>query len=327
VSTPAKPSSGSSRNHGIAAVLGFVWPGVGYLYAGRGAQGLLLLLLFPAAELSIYLLAVLIPVAVVCVAVPAMLTLALHLLCARGAARAASAFPAERPIPVFSRWFSCLTAVMLGAVLNLFLVHGYRTTFVQAFKIPTGGMEPTIPIGDHLLATKWAYGWRDPVFGHLISDAKQPKRGDLIVFRFPEDRSRVFIKRCIGLPGETVEVRDRAVLVDGKALAEPYVQFLEPRLPSTGRDLGRPDLRGSWGPQTVPAGGYFVLGDNRDNSRDSRFWGFVPEEDLLGRATVVYWSYDARREDFQETGLLQWAVHSLSAFGRTRWERIGLRLE
>jgi hypothetical protein len=183
----------------VAAVLGFVWPGVGYLYAGRGFHGLLLLLLFPAAELSVYLLAVLVPVAVVCVVIPAVLSLALRLVFARGAAYAASGFPADRARPVFSRWYSCLTAVVLAAGPNLAWAHGYSTTFAQAFKIPAGGMEPTLLIGDHLFVAKWTYGWRDPVFGRLISEPRQPKRGELLVLRFPEDRSRVFIKRCIGL--------------------------------------------------------------------------------------------------------------------------------
>jgi signal peptidase I len=307
--------------------LGFVWPGVGYLYAGRGFHGLLLLLLFPAAELSVYLLAVLVPVAVVCVVIPAVLSLALRLVFARGAAYAASGFPADRARPVFSRWYSCLTAVVLAAGPNLAWAHGYSTTFAQAFKIPAGGMEPTLLIGDHLFVAKWTYGWRDPVFGRLISEPRQPKRGELLVLRFPEDRSRVFIKRCIGLPGETVEIRGRTVLIGSKPLDEPYVKFLEASYASGEPDLRQDDPRGNWGPQTVPPDMYFVLGDNRDNSRDSRFWGFVPQEDLLGRAAVVYWSYDATREEHRRTKLSEWVRDTLSSFGRTRWERIGRRLK
>jgi signal peptidase I len=142
-----------------------------------------------------------------------------------------------------------------------------------------------------------------------------------------EDRSRAFIKRCIGLPGETVEARGRTVLIGGEPLDEPYVQFLLPPRASTGLDSGRLEPRGNWGPQVVPVAQYFVLGDNRDNSRDSRFWGFVPQEDLLGRATVVYWSYEATREDYVRTDSSQWVKDILSALGRTRWERIGLLLE
>ena len=209
-------------------MLGFLWPGIGYLYAGRGLHGLVLLLLFPVAELSMYLVAVLIPVPVVCVAIPAVLKLALRLGFARGAARAASEFPPDRPLPFFSRWYACLSALVLTAGLSLLWAHGYRTTFVQAFKIPTGAMEPTMLIGDRLLVVKWTYGWREPLFGHVISGARQPTRGELIVFRFPEDRSRAFIMRCIGLPGETVEIRGGTVFIEGKPLHERYVRFLRP---------------------------------------------------------------------------------------------------
>jgi signal peptidase I len=326
LSAPVGNAIASRRNSTIAAVLGFLWPGVGYLYAGRGLLGLLLLLMFPPAELCVYLLAALVPVPVLCVAIPAVLTLALHVVLSRGAARAASEFPADKPLPLFSRWYSCLTAVVLTAGLSLLWVSGYRTTFVQAFKIPTGAMEPTILIGDRLLVVKWAYGWREPLFGHVISEGRQPKRGEIVVFRFPEDRSRAFLKRCIGLPGETVEVRGRTVLIDGSPLREPYVRFLKPY----GSAVPDPDLfdnRDNWGPERVPVGQYFVLGDNRDNSRDSRFWGFLPQEDLLGRAALVYWSDEATREERHRSGSSQSVKEGLSPFSRVRWDRVGRLLE
>jgi signal peptidase I len=117
------------------------------------------------------------------------------------------------------------------------------------------------------------------------------------------------------------------VLIGSKPLDEPYVKFLEASYASGEPDLRQDDPRGNWGPQTVPPDMYFVLGDNRDNSRDSRFWGFVPQEDLLGRAAVVYWSYDATREEHRRTKLSEWVRDTLSSFGRTRWERIGRRLK
>jgi signal peptidase I len=306
--------------------LGFVWPAVGYLYAGRGLHGLLLLAFLPIAQLGILLLAVLLPVAVLCVVIPAVLSLALHVGLAWGAAHAASTFPADRARPVFSRWYSCLAAVVLAAGASIFWTHGYRTTFAQAFRIPTGGMEPTLLNGDRLIVAKWTHGWRDPVFGQLVSKPRKPTRGELLVFRFPEDRSRAFIKRCIGLPGETVEVRGRTVLIDGKPLDEPYVQFLErPSMASVKPDFLLEDPLGDWGPQSVPQGMYFVLGDNRDNSRDSRFWGFVPQEDLLGRAAVITWSYETPREELlRAESEDEWSLPSIA---RVRWERFGRRLK
>src|SRR5262245_39443636 len=183
-------------------------------------------------------------------------------------------------------------------------------------------METNLLIGDHLLVNKVVYSpSRMPLEGVLLP--KKPiQRGHVIVFKFPEDPTRDFIKRVIGLPGETVEIRNTAVYINGTRLDEPYVHFLEPpgdwelaevHPGSDGRD--------NWGPQTVPAGQLFVMGDNRDNSRDSRFWGFLPEDQVKGRALIVYWSYEASREEYHRTGVLNWIRDTLAAFGKTRWDR------
>jgi signal peptidase I len=298
----------SRRRPWLAALLSFVWPGLGHLYAGRGRLALLLFLLFVPAELAILTLTALVPAPVANIAIPALLVLALLALVAHGAARAARGNGAAWPFPVLSRWYSCMAAVALIAGLNLLWVRAYRTTFIEAYKLPTGSMEPTILRGDRLLAVKWAYGWREPVFGRVIVGARQPKRGELTVFRYPEDRSRAFVKRCVGLPGETVEIRHKKVFVNGKPLDEPYAQFLvQPPRPGD-PEYGVWNDWDNWGPRIVPTDSYFVLGDNRDNSRDSRFWGFVKQDDLLGRAMVLYWSWDATS-------------------GSVRLERIGRRLE
>ena len=127
----------------------------------------------------------------------------------------------------------------------------------------------------------------------------------------------------IGLPGETIEIRNKQVFVDGKPLDEPYVHFIEAPLRPDDPEYsqGGDNLRESWGPQTVPAGQLLVLGDNRDNSRDSRFWGFLPIDQVKGRALIVYWSYEATREEYHRTGIVEWFRDTLSAFGRTRWKR------
>jgi signal peptidase I len=197
---------------------------------------------------------------------------------------------------------------LVGVVVNPAWAHLVRTTFAQAFVLPTGSMETTILRGEHCLAVKWVYGWRLPVLQGVVFGARPPRRGDLAVFPFPEDPSRSFLKRVVGLPGEIVEVREKVVFVDGKALKEPYARFMEPG------SFARPDaeldvrVRDNWGPMKLPEEMYFVLGDNRDNSRDSRHWGFVREGDFLGRARVVYWSWDRDA-------------------ARVRWERLGHRLE
>lgn len=212
-----------------------------------------------------------------------------------------------------------LESVVVAVILALFI----RTFIVQAFKIPTGSMETNLLIGDHLLVNKEIYS---PSLGHfedLILAKKPIQRGDVIVFKFPEEPTRDFIKRVIGLPGEIVEIRDKTVFIDGKKLDEPYAHFLEPPLPRDDPEYGLQGeaIRDNWGPQTVPPDRLFVMGDNRDNSRDSRFWGFLPRDQVKGRALLVYWSYEASKEEYQETGFVEWLKDTASAFGRTRWHR------
>jgi signal peptidase I len=227
--------------------------------------------------------------------------------------------PAERPHFKKSVAREYLESVVVAVILALFI----RTFVVQAFKIPTGSMETNLLIGDHLLVNKEVYS---PSLGAWESAilAKRPiRRRDVVVFKFPEDPARDFIKRVIGLPGETIEIRDKTVFVDGKPLDEPYAHFLESPLRRDDPEysLRIESTRGTWGPQTVPAGQLFVLGDNRDNSRDSRFWGFLPMDQVKGRALLVYWSYEASREEYRRTGVVDWIRDTLSAFGKTRWSR------
>ena len=229
----------------------------------------------------------------------------------------------SRPVPdpppfkksVFREY---LESIVVAVILALFI----RTFAVQAFKIPTGSMEPNLLIGDHLLVNKLVYSGsfgplEDTLFG------KRPiERGHVVVFKFPEDPTRDFIKRVIGLPGETVEIRGRQVTVNGRTLDEPYAHFELPERPDEESALlGGDSIREKWGPQVVPEGQLLVLGDNRDNSRDSRYWGFLPEDQVKGRALLVYWSYEATREEYHRTGVVEWVRDTLSAFGRTRWKR------
>lgn len=212
-----------------------------------------------------------------------------------------------------------LESIVVAVILALFI----RTFAVQAFKIPTGSMETNLLIGDHLLVNKLVYSPSSGPLESALLGKKEIQRGHVVVFKFPEDPARDFIKRVVGLPGETVEIRDKTVYVDGKPLVEPYARFLEAPLRRDDPEYalrGEP-IRDNWGPQVVPPGDLFVLGDNRDNSRDSRFWGFLPLNQVKGRALLVYWSYEATREEYHRTGYIEWLRDTVSAFGRTRWER------
>jgi signal peptidase I len=212
-----------------------------------------------------------------------------------------------------------LESIVVAVILALFI----RTFAVQAFKIPTGSMETNLLIGDHLLVNKLVYSPSGGPLEDRLLGKRPVERGHVVVFKFPEDPTRDFIKRVIGLPGETVEIRDKTVYIDGRPLEEPYARFLEPPGRSGEAEYGLrgEGIRDNWGPRLVPEGHLFVLGDNRDNSRDSRFWGFLPRDQVKGRALLVYWSYEATREEYQRTGLTQWLRDTLSAFARTRWRR------
>ena len=212
-----------------------------------------------------------------------------------------------------------LESICIAVVLALFV----RTFVVQAFKIPTGSMETNLLIGDHLLVNKVIYSPSAIPFEDRLLAKKPVQRGHVVVFKFPEDPSRDFIKRVIGLPGEKVEIRDKTVYINGQPLVEPYAHFLEPPLHRDDPEYGlrSEGLRDNWGPQVVPAGHLFVLGDNRDNSRDSRFWGFLPRDQVKGRALLVYWSYEASREEYHQTNPVLWLRDTLLAFRKTRWNR------
>jgi signal peptidase I len=211
-------------------------------------------------------------------------------------------------------------SIVIAVILALFI----RTFIVQAFKIPTGSMEENLLIGDHLLVNKFVFGPTESSLERALLPVTNVKRGDVVVFKYPEEPDRDFIKRVIGLPGETIQIREKKVSVDGKPLEEHYTHFLQPAASASElHEVTSSDVRERYGPVTVPPNQYFVMGDNRDNSQDSRYWGFLPRDYIKGRALVIYWSYDADREEYQDgdtlRGLGSVALHF---FTRTRWSRM-----
>lgn len=210
-------------------------------------------------------------------------------------------------------------AILYAVILALFI----RTWIFQAFKIPTGSMEPNLLIGDHLLVNKFVYAPTATAFERALLPVGEVARGDILVFKFPEEPERDFIKRVVGLPGERLELRDGVVWVDGNRLDESYLidRGLTP-LPGA----IALDRRGNYGPVVIPGGHYFMMGDNRGNSQDSRWWGALPHENLKGRATVIYWSFDGAPELMTETGLGATLRRLFSVFtsffSGTRWDRM-----
>jgi signal peptidase I len=186
-------------------------------------------------------------------------------------------------------------AILMALVLALFI----RTFIVQAFKIPSGSMIPTLEIGDHILVNKLAYGLRIPFLERYLVQYGDPQRNDVVVFIYPEDRSKDFIKRVIAVAGDTVELRDKKVFINGKQVEDSHGHFMgyDPQAGGVGSG-------DDYGPKTVPQNHIFVMGDNRDRSYDSRFWGFVDLNEVRGKAFLIYWSWD---------GTDRWV----------RWERLG----
>jgi len=179
-------------------------------------------------------------------------------------------------------------AVLIALIFAVFA----RTWVVQAFKIPTGSMEDNLLVGDHILVNKFIYGparygWED-----LLLPSRPLRHGDVVVFKYPDDPRRDFIKRCLGLPGDEVEIVDKALRLDGEPVAESgYVHFADPvTYPESPAVDEYYRIRDQFGPYEVPEDGYFCLGDNRDHSQDSRYWGPVPRGHLKGRALLIYWS-------------------------------------
>lgn len=194
-------------------------------------------------------------------------------------------------------------AIVIAVLLALFI----RSFVVQAFKIPSGSMLSTLQIGDHLLVNKFIYGVKLPVTGTVIIPWKDPKRDDIVVFKYPKDRATDYIKRVVGVAGDTIEIRNKQLYINGKAIENPRIQFTDTNIKKASAGP-----RDNMGPVKVPEASIFVMGDNRDNSYDSRFWGFVPLQDVLGKAFILYWSWD-----------LQKPLMSLDRFTSIRWGRIG----
>jgi signal peptidase I len=200
-------------------------------------------------------------------------------------------------------------SIVITAIIALF-----ATTFVvQAFKIPTGSMESNLLIGDHLLVNKFVYGQHPSWLSGILPYAN-PKRGDVIVFKYPNSPEVAYVKRLIGMPGDTVEMQGHTVFINGQALKENYTQYISPDSIYEHFPLAR-----------VPEDGYFAMGDNRDNSQDSRFWGSVPKDNMIGRALVIYWSYETPRDEYMQTTvpdrIRQVADVLVNFVTKTRWRR------
>ena len=258
-------------------------------------------------------------------------------LAAPGPAPAPPAAPASAPdaprrriVTDFgSDLISSLQSLVGTVVIAIFVI----TFIVQAFQIPSESMENTLLVGDYLLVNKLCYGGPGP--GDHVMPYQKIKRGDVIVFHYPVDPQQHFVKRVIGLPGDRLRMLNKTVFINGKPLTEPYVRFLEPpnnlfrdNFPRT--DIPAYGLEGKWwlemrklvedGQLIIPEGQYFVMGDNRDDSQDSRYWGFVPRENIIGQPLLIYWSVK-NSDDPPASKPYRFAYALTHIFQNTRWNR------
>lgn len=225
----------------------------------------------------------------------------------------------ESPSVIRTIW-DWTRSIALAFVLFLIV----RALVVEAFKIPTGSMEGTLLVGDFLLVNKAVYGAEIPGTGMHLPAFAEPRRGDVVVFNPPHEPTKNYVKRLVGEPGDTLEMRDKRLFVNGRPAEEPYTQFVDPSGDAMHADMREWQVdhvlaaggtyapsRDTWGPLIVPDSSYFVLGDNRDNSEDSRYWGFVARDQIRGRPWFVYYSFNPTATD-----RAPW-------LRAVRWDRIG----
>ena len=191
----------------------------------------------------------------------------------------------EKPVTFLAKVKDTVESLIIALIIALFI----RAFFIQAFKIPSSSMVPTLLVGDHLLVNKFIYGTHIPFTDKVILRIEHPKRGDILVFKCPIDTDKYYIKRVIGEPGDTVEIKNKIIYINGKKIKDPWGRHYDPTIYP--REM---NPRDNFGPYKVPANSYFVMGDNRDSSFDSRFWGPVAYKYIRGKPIIIYFSWDSK---------------------------------
>jgi signal peptidase I len=254
-------------------------PGLGHVYNGEPGRGLLAYLLQPV----VFALGNVIFLSTF----PGLVAVLLLVLVLYLGVTVSAALRAQHLGEIQLRWYNRAAVYLIlffgvttltGSILRRIVMPALP---YRAYAIPAGSMEPTLQIGDHVIVDTWTYR------------KQPPQRGDVTVFRFPPDPARDFVKRCMAVPGDVVAIHDKQLSINGKPVAEAYARHDDPKV--LGRDSGPMGARDQFGPETVPPQSYFCLGDNRDNSNDSRFWGYVRDDLLKAKALYVYWAKDRSR--------------------------------
>ena len=270
----------------ISLLLSVIAPGLGQIYNGQAKKGIIfyfvgLLILLSYSILGLYFYGLIISL---------LLSIGWYLFINADALVTAIKIK-QIELNDYNRWYLYIIFFLIFSIItfssSVFLVK------IKAYSIPSGAMEPTLLIGDRLIANNSAYGIRNPVTNKVWIPISKPQRGNVVIFMFPQDPTKDYIKRVVGLPGDHIQIIDKKVLVNGKLFETPQAVYTDPTIIPAPRGPGQP-ARDNWGPAEVPADSYFVMGDNRDHSYDSRFWGFVSFDYIRGKALYIYLSRDRK---------------------------------
>jgi signal peptidase I len=279
------------RNPWLAGLFTFLTIGLGHLYTGMAKKGILLFVVGQGTLLAVALPLIYYYPSVPIFLITLLVGFAFFIYCIIDAVRLSKRYRFGYTLKRYNKWYVYLGCWILASFIIQPIVSSSIKVFLfQAYKIPAGSLKPTILIGDHILAKK------------RFAVKQGIKRGDMIIFAYPKDTSKDYIKRVIAMGGETIEIVNKEVFINGHLLEEPYVIHIDPRIMT--KDFLNRD---NFGPVTVPESALFVMGDNRDSSNDSRFWGFVEKSEVKGKAFTIYWSWDS--ENF-----------------KVRWNRIGKKI-
>ena len=278
------------RKPWLAAILSILVTGLGHIYSGNSKKGVTLY--FGQALVLISILTIIVLITNLYTYIFALTAGILYIsFCAIDAYRTAKENNLSYNLKKYNRWYIYLIIyVLANFIIQPAVAHLIKENSVKAYKIPSGAMLPTILIGDHILVNR------------LLYKSSAPKRGDIIVFEFPKDPSVDYIKRLVAVGGDSLEIKDKKVIINGTEMNETFVKHISSKIMTS-----ESSPRDNFGPVTVPDGSVFVMGDNRDNSYDSRFWGFVDVDKIRGKAISLYWSWDKENK-------------------RVRWDRIGNKI-
>ncbi|MHB8138382.1 MAG: signal peptidase I [Smithellaceae bacterium] len=280
------------RRPWIAALLTLLTTGLGHLYAGNPKRGLILFCIGLFLTVLCGIILLVIPSLFF---ISLIVEIAFIIFCIIDALSIAKRKKENYELAKYNRWFVYVGYVVILSMVSALVNTGVTASFSEAYRIPSSAMAPTLLVGDHVLANKFIYGVKIPFFRKTIISVSEPKRDDVVIFIYPNDRTKNLIKRVIGVGGDTIEIINKKIFINGKEYSDSYSIHSD-----TVFYPAEVQPRDNFGPVTVPQNSLFVMGDNRDQSLDSRFWGFVDLKDVDGKAVMIYWSWNS------ETNSIRW---------------------